>query len=225
MSAYGIAVKHGFVGSEKEWLRSLCCEMRYNSEQKQIEYKPRNESEWVTFMSLADVQAGAVADTLAELRAAAESAEADSAAAALSAASAATAAESAETSAANAGASASAAMASATLAEQHAAAAETSASLSATNAAAVSKNAADAAAAAASAAQSKAAAATSAGLASASAESVASIAEGVGKPNGIAQLDANGKVPTAQLPQLGLTETAVQAMIDAAIGTAIGGSY
>lgn len=48
-TAYGIAVKHGFVGSEEDWLKSLvgpASEMRYNELTGNIEIKAVNSDEW-----------------------------------------------------------------------------------------------------------------------------------------------------------------------------------
>lgn len=286
VSAYGIAVKHGFVGSEEDWLHSLYCEMRYNSETKTIEYKPRSEDEWLPFMSLAEIQEGAVADTLAEVQAALEAAGSEAQAAADYAAGAEQQAAAANASASAASLSAEAAAANVqsiadleASARQYAADAEASASMAAKNAATINSLISSSTANASRAESAKTAAEAAAERAETAADSVSGIADSVGKVNGIAQLDANGKVPmsqlpamdydvagaadgvqtnlnthtadnaahvsaaeraawngkadlddsgkvpVSQLPALGLSEADVQAMIDEAIGGAMGGSY
>lgn len=92
LTAYGIAVKHGFVGTEVDWLRSLTAygialdngfegseeewllslkgdpgepvELRYNDESDTIEWKLRNEEEWQELMSLAAFRGDVVQQTL-----------------------------------------------------------------------------------------------------------------------------------------------------------------
>ena len=63
ITAYGIAVKHGFNGTEEEWLKSLkgeqgtATEMRYNKALDQLEWKLKTESEWTGVLPLkSDVQ-------------------------------------------------------------------------------------------------------------------------------------------------------------------------
>ncbi len=77
ITAYGIAVKHGFVGSEEEWLESLNggnAEFRYNSETKMIEYRHSKTEVWTEMMTLAEFQEGVIKDTLEEMRSARDTA-------------------------------------------------------------------------------------------------------------------------------------------------------
>lgn len=74
ISAYGIACKHGFVGSEEDWLRSLAGELRYNAYEKRLEYKKSDAGEWLTLMTLADLQSGIIENLKADVLAAAETA-------------------------------------------------------------------------------------------------------------------------------------------------------
>ena len=58
ITAYGIAVKHGFNGTEEEWLKSLkgeqgtATEMRYNKALDQLEWKLKTEREWTGVLPL-----------------------------------------------------------------------------------------------------------------------------------------------------------------------------
>ena len=87
ISAYGIAQKHGYGGSEEEWLASLKgdrgdrAELQYNPETEALEWKFMEEEEWQQLMTLAQIQGEAIAQTLAQAAEAKEAA-ADSAAAA-----------------------------------------------------------------------------------------------------------------------------------------------
>lgn len=66
ISAYGIAVKHGFKGTEAEWLETLIggnAELRYNAENDCIEYKHTRSDEWVVLMTLAEFR-GAIAEEI-----------------------------------------------------------------------------------------------------------------------------------------------------------------
>lgn len=62
ITAYGIAVKHGFNGTEEEWLASLkgeqgtATEMRYNPALDQLEWKLKTESEWTGVLPLAVIR-------------------------------------------------------------------------------------------------------------------------------------------------------------------------
>jgi len=80
LTAYGIAVKHGFVGTEEEWLASLNGEpgagalLRYNEEAKAIEWKPEGSGEWTAIVPLSVIQGELVAATLKDAEDAAEKA-------------------------------------------------------------------------------------------------------------------------------------------------------
>lgn len=83
ISAYGIAQKHGYGGSEAEWLETLKgepgdrAELRYNEDTDALEWKFIGETEWQQLITLAQIQGEAIAQTLAkaeEAKTAAESA-------------------------------------------------------------------------------------------------------------------------------------------------------
>ena len=84
ITAYGIAVKHGFKGTEEEWLESLqgkdgrSIEIRYNDVTDVLEWRFTDEDVWTELLDLADLQTEIVAQTIAQAeaaRAAAESAQ------------------------------------------------------------------------------------------------------------------------------------------------------
>lgn len=80
-SAYGIAVKHGFEGTEEEWLLTLRgdrTELRFSAEENELQWKYTEEDEWHTAMNLMQLQTDVEAATLAQAQ--------ESAAAAVSAA-------------------------------------------------------------------------------------------------------------------------------------------
>lgn len=70
LTAYGIAVKRGFSGTEQEWLDSLkgepgaAAELRYNGETGMLQWKSAEEEEWQDLMSLAEIQGSVIRDTL-----------------------------------------------------------------------------------------------------------------------------------------------------------------
>ncbi len=74
LTAYGIAVKHGFRGSEEEWLKTLAgergerAELRFNGENKCLEYMYASEREWRTLCELGDIQGDMVTAVLEEAR-------------------------------------------------------------------------------------------------------------------------------------------------------------
>ena len=74
LTAYGIAVKHGFRGSEEEWLKTLGgergerAELRFNGENKCLEYMYASEGEWRTLCELRDIQGDMVTAVLEEAR-------------------------------------------------------------------------------------------------------------------------------------------------------------
>ena len=49
LTAYGIAVKHGFTGTEEEWLESLkgaAVMIRYDVQQNELQWKLEDDDEW-----------------------------------------------------------------------------------------------------------------------------------------------------------------------------------
>ena len=59
ISAYGLAVKHGFSGTEEEWLETLKgekIELRYNEDTNTLEWKYVESDEWNTLMDINDLQ-------------------------------------------------------------------------------------------------------------------------------------------------------------------------
>ncbi len=70
LTAYGIAVKHGFVGTEEEWLLSLEGKpgagalLRYNKTAKAIEWKPEGADTWTEIVPLSELQGELVSATL-----------------------------------------------------------------------------------------------------------------------------------------------------------------
>lgn len=132
-SAYGIAVKHGFPGTEEEWLLSLKgerganVELRFNSDTNYLQQKPEDETEWQDLMSLTELQTELEAATIAEVEAARDASEGHATSAASSAATASGYAADAASSASSAGTSATSASSSATSASTSADAAALSA--------------------------------------------------------------------------------------------------
>lgn len=72
ITAYGIAVKHGFKGTEEEWLETLKgkdgaeIEVRYNSSENRLEWKRSDSEEWSELLSLEDLQTEIVAQTITQ---------------------------------------------------------------------------------------------------------------------------------------------------------------
>lgn len=132
-SAYGIAVKHGYTGTEEEWLRSLKgergakVELRYDAETNYLQQKAEDETEWQDLMSLTELQTELEAATIAEVEDARDAAEGHATSAASSAATASGYASDAASSASAAGTSATSASSSATSASTSADAAALSA--------------------------------------------------------------------------------------------------
>lgn len=78
ITAYGIAVKHGFKGTEEEWLESLvgkAVEIRYNDVTNVLEWSYVGEDAWTELLSLEDLQTEVVAQTLAQAEAAKQEAQ------------------------------------------------------------------------------------------------------------------------------------------------------
>lgn len=120
ITAYGIAVKHGFIGTEEEWLASLKGDggepvvIRYSETDGQLQWKYENEddSAWREILTLADLQGDLVSATISQAQAAKAAAEAAKTAAQSAASSAQTDASTAQTAAATASTKAAAAAAS-----------------------------------------------------------------------------------------------------------------
>ena len=119
ITAYGIAVKHGFQGTEEEWLKSLKGEggepivIRYDETAQQLQWKYESDTQWQELLSLSELQGDVVSQTLAAAQNAKTAAEAAQSAA--------------ETAAQTTGADAAAAKSGATTATEKAAAAAASA--------------------------------------------------------------------------------------------------
>ena len=120
ITAYGIAVKHGFQGTEEEWLKSLKGDggepivIRYDETAQQLQWKYENEddSAWREILTLADLQGDLVSATISQAQAAKTAAEAAKTAAQSAASSAQTDASTAQMAAATASTKAAAAAAS-----------------------------------------------------------------------------------------------------------------
>lgn len=120
ITAYGIAVKHGFIGTEEEWLASLKGDggepvvIRYSETDGQLQWKYENEddSAWREILTLADLQGDLVSATISQAQTAKTAAEAAKTAAQSAASSAQTDASTAQTAAATASTKAAAAAAS-----------------------------------------------------------------------------------------------------------------
>ena len=119
ITAYGIAVKHGFQGTEEEWLKSLKGDggepivVRYDETAQQLQWKYESDTQWQELLSLSELQGDVVSQTLAAAQNAKTAAEAAQSAA--------------ETAAQTTGADAAAAKSGATTATEKAAAAAASA--------------------------------------------------------------------------------------------------
>ena len=112
ITAYGIAVKHGFKGTEAEWLETLKgdkVQLRYNEDTKTLEWKYEDADEWLELMDINALQGEVVTEVLEQATAAKEAAEAAQEAAESARMGAETAAASAAEQAAAAGKSAAAA--------------------------------------------------------------------------------------------------------------------
>lgn len=86
-SAYGIAVKHGYTGTEEEWLASLKGDpgepvvIRFDQTSGQLQWKYQNESTWHDVLSLEELQGALVSSTIAQAQEAKDAANAAQAAA------------------------------------------------------------------------------------------------------------------------------------------------
>lgn len=74
LSAYSIAVKHGFSGTEQEWLASIkgktgdSIELKFDRETNMLCFKAVGESQWQEMMSLSDLQSEYQGATLQEMQ-------------------------------------------------------------------------------------------------------------------------------------------------------------
>lgn len=80
LSAYGIAVQHGFVGTEEEWLLALKGDagdsplLRYDPAAQRLEWSLGDSGEWQPLLELEELRGSVVAATLAQLQQAADTA-------------------------------------------------------------------------------------------------------------------------------------------------------
>lgn len=154
LSAYALAVKHGYQGTEAEWLEDIRGErvqLRYNEDTDALDWKYEDGGAWAELMGIDAIRGPVVDGTLEQATAAKEAAESAKTAAEAARDSAVTASETAvsaketavsakngaEAAAGNASDSAGEAAASAELAGQKAAAAEKSAEAAAASAASI----------------------------------------------------------------------------------------
>lgn len=112
LTAYGLALKSGFVGTEQEWLQSLKGDqgwsigMRYSGEDSALQWCSLGDSIWHDLLTLSDIQGDVVSQTLTAAQTAQSGAETAQAAAESAKADAETARDSANISASSASASA-----------------------------------------------------------------------------------------------------------------------
>ena len=82
ITAYGIAVKHGFQGTEEEWLKSLKGDggepivIRYDETAQQLQWKYESDTQWQELLSLSELQGDVVSQTLTAAQNAKTAAEA-----------------------------------------------------------------------------------------------------------------------------------------------------
>lgn len=200
ISAYGLAVKHGYEGTESEWLESLYGEevmLRYDGTADELQWKYKSAEQWDSLMDTEALRGEIVSQTLSAAQSAREKAESAQTAAESAAQSAGTSAQSASGSASSASAAAQGASNDAALAAESAADAQDSKASSAQSAQTATEKA-SAAQAAAQAAQSAKAEAesakTAAVTAGASAESANASAQS-------AKTDAESAKAAAQAAQ------------------------
>lgn len=71
LSAYAVAVKHGYQGTEEEWLRELrgdSAEFRYSEEARALQWKLSEEQDWHDVLSLDDLQPEITSEILEEMQ-------------------------------------------------------------------------------------------------------------------------------------------------------------
>ena len=174
ISAYGLAVKHGFEGTESEWVESLYGEevmLRYDGTADELQWKYKSAEQWDSLMDTEALRGEIVSQTLSAAQSAKERAESAQSAAESAAQRAGTSAQSASGSASSASASAERANTDAVLASELVVAASDSENASAQSAQTATEKAAAAQAAAQAAESAKSAAAGSAQSAGTSAQS------------------------------------------------------
>lgn len=80
LTAYGIAVKHGFVGTEEEWLETLvgvpgaAVELQLEEETKRVQWRLEGEGDWKDLFDVAALRDEVITETLETATAAAEQA-------------------------------------------------------------------------------------------------------------------------------------------------------
>ena len=210
ITAYGIAVKHGFQGTEEEWLKSLKGDggepivIRYDETAQQLQWKYESDTQWQELLSLSELQGDVVSQTLAAAKNAKTAAEAAQSAAETAAQTTGADAAAAKSGAATATEKAAAAAASAKTATDAAGEAQTAessakgyASTSGTNATAAAQSATDARSAKA-AAETAASTATSAKTAAQTAETNAKASETAAASSKTAAATSASKAENAQ---------------------------
>ena len=81
ITAYGIAVKHGFRGTEEEWLESLAgvpgksVEMRFDEEAGIVQWRKEGDETWTDLLDIEELQTEIVTETIAQAEAAKMAAE------------------------------------------------------------------------------------------------------------------------------------------------------
>ena len=230
ITAYGIAVKHGFQGTEEEWLKSLKGDggepivIRYDETAQQLQWKYESDTQWQELLSLSELQGDVVSQTLAAAQNAKTAAEAAQSAAETAAQTTGADAAEAKSGAATATEKAAAAAASAKTATDAAGEAQTAessakgyASTSGTNATAAAQSATDARSAKA-AAETAASTATSAKAAAQTAETNAKASETAAASSKTAAATSASKAENAQ------SATQVAANSKTAESWAVGGT-
>lgn len=225
ITAYGIAVKHGFIGTEEEWLASLKGDggepvvIRYSETDGQLQWKYENEddSAWREILTLADLQGDLVSATISQAQAAKAAAEAAKTAAQSAASSAQTDASTAQTAAATASTKAAAAAASeqtasgaADTAQEAATKAENAQKATTTNATQAAQSATDA--------RTAKAGAESAASNAAESEAAAKMAETNAKKSE-ASVAADSAAATKAAGDAATAQTAAEAARDEAVGS------
>ena len=219
ITAYGIAVKHGFQGTEDEWLKSLKGDggepivIRYDETAQQLQWKYESDTQWQELLSLSELQGDVVSQTLAAAQNAKTAAEAAQSAAETAAQTTGADAAAAKSGAATATEKAAAAAASAKTATDAAGEAQTAessakgyASTSGTNATAAAQSATDARSAKA-AAEAAASTATSAKTAAETAKTGAVSAQSKAQS---AQVKAEGAAADAEESAAAAAQSATQ---------------
>lgn len=206
ISAYGLAVKHGYEGTESKWLESLYGEevmLRYDGTADELQWKYKSAEQWDSLMDTEALRGEIVSQTLSAAQSAREKAESAQTAAESAAQSAGTSAQSASGSASSASAAAQGASNDAALAASSASAAaasETSSAQSAQTAgekASAAQTAAQTAQSAKADAESAKAAAVTAGASAESANAAAQSAKSAAQSAKTAAQAAQSKAETA----------------------------